>query len=54
MYEELPSGVIIADLLHDGRVQAVLRKLAPVVGGGETEQMSEPYCMDDPELHVVA
>jgi hypothetical protein len=30
VYEELPAGVLIADLLRDKRVQAVLRELAPV------------------------
>ena len=42
MYEELPPGLYMADLLRDERVQAVLREMAPVVGGGDTEQMPEP------------
>ena len=42
VYEELPPGLYMADLLRDERVQAVLREMAPVVGGGETEQMPEP------------
>jgi hypothetical protein len=32
----------------------VLREMAPVVGGGETEQMPRPYCVDEAGNRVVA
>ena len=54
VYGELPPGLYMADLLRDERVQAVLREMAPVVGGGETEQMTEPYCVDEAGNRVVA
>ena len=54
VYEELPPGLYMADLLRDERVQAVLREMAPVVGGGETEQMPEPYPVDDAGNRVAA
>jgi hypothetical protein len=54
VYGELPPGLYMADLLRDERVQAVLREMAPVVGGGETEREPEPYCMDEAGNRVVA
>jgi hypothetical protein len=54
VYGELPPGLYMADLLQDERVQAVLREMAPVVGGGETEREPEPYCMDEAGNRVVA
>ena len=54
VFEELPPGLYMADLLRDERVQAVLREMAPVVGGGETEQMPEPYPVDDAGNRVAA
>eukprot|EP01046_Picozoa_sp_COSAG06_P057870 COSAG06_NODE_11428_length_1512_cov_1.106865_1_plen_364_part_10 len=41
VFEELPPGLYMADLLQDERVQAVIRELA-LVSGKETEHQVEP------------
>ena len=42
----------MADLLQDERVQAVIRELVSVSGGGETEHQAEPQCLGEPEPYV--